>query len=170
MKKTLLIASSSLLTQKILPRLSAQGENIVHVLVPSEAFRAKLSTLCFAEAMIVPGGQGFRFRGIPAFRALYKETKFDEVICLYNNKTGHGYLNVDLYAWMINAKDRYAYNYDLAIIPLKAGSIVRKIVRYAISPLWLVINTLLLAIVMFLILIAMFVVELFVAVEKSAIK
>jgi hypothetical protein len=170
MKKILLIASSSLLTQKILPRLSAQGDNIVYVLVPSEEFRAKLTTACFKEAITVPGGQGFRFRGIPAFRTLYKRIKFDEVICLYNNKTGHGYLNVDLYAWMINTKDRYAYNYDLAIMPLKAGSTARKIVKYAVSPLWLVINTLLLAIVMFLILIAMLVVELFVALERSAVK
>jgi hypothetical protein len=170
MKNILFIASSALLTQKILPRLSAQGDNIVHVLVPSEAFRAKLATASFAEITTVPGGQGFRFRDIPAFRALYKGTKFDKVICLYNNKTGYGYLNVDLYAWMIDAQDRCAYNYDLAVMPLTVGSMIGKTVKYLVSPLWLLINSLLLSIIIFLIFIAMLIVELFVALEKPTVK
>ncbi len=170
MKKILLIASSTLLAHKVLPLLVGDAENVVSVLVPSEVLRTKLAASGVHEVIVVPGGRGFRFRDITATRRLYQNVSFDQVICLYNNKTGYGYLNVDLYVLTIRGKERYAYNYDLLRIPLTPSVILRKVMKYLISPLWLVINTFFLLCIMVMIFIAMLAVELLAVIIRTSNK
>ncbi|MBN1492649.1 MAG: hypothetical protein JW938_00730 [Candidatus Omnitrophica bacterium] len=159
MERILVIASSSLLANKVIADISERKNVALTVIVPTEAMKTRLHLKDTNNVMCVPGGKGFRFRAMIPYWSMINRERFNTVICLYNNKKGYGYLNVDLFALATKAKRRVAYNYDHNEIPLTMPYLFGKTIQYMSGWFWLVMNSLFIAILFIFIFFAMLFVE-----------
>lgn len=143
MKKVLLICSSRLLFSKIALQYKQSSVAAVTALVASPIPNQDILALGVAEIIRMPGAGGFRYRDLFSYYRMARAMSFDEVVCLYNNETGDGYLNIDLFAWCTPAAEKKAYTYSLREQKLTGAYVGRKLLRNVMGSFWFVVNTVL---------------------------
>jgi len=139
MATILIVRSSTVLFTKLVKEFSAEELSAV-IASPMDAEDREY--IDDAHTIMLPEENGFRFWHLAWYFWHMREKQFDEVICLYNNKTGFGYLNVDLFAMAVRARKRIAYNYDREKIALTWRYLGTKCMHSFVGIMWLGINSL----------------------------
>jgi len=166
MRKILLIRSSSLLFEKVLNQLREEKDLSITALVASPVEEEKLKKTGVQKIIYVHGKNGFKLWDLLRYKKHSIDSRFDQVICLYNNKTGDGYLNVDCFALLTPALDRIAYNYDREVLAVDFQSVFGKFLKVLSGYFWLLANTVITIAVYLLIFAGMLVVEVAVFVRQ----
>lgn len=165
-RKVLLIRSSTMLCNKQLGLLRDTADVAVTVLTGMDADTDELMRAGAVSVISLPYDSGFSLWNLCAYIDTMRVETFDEVVCFYNNKTGYGYLNVDLFALATKANTKFAYTYDGAIIPLCPAYISKKAMIHCCGMFWVMVNAVFFMILAGLMLIGMVGVELVLVCER----
>jgi len=166
MKKILILRSSKILFNKLMTSFSLDESIEVTALVASSVVHEELSKMGVKNIIVLPAAKGFRLQDMWCYYMRSRREYFDEIICLYNNESGYGYLNVDLFSVITRGKKRIALNYQMIEKDLSVLYLVTKFIRVSTGWCWIVVNSSFFLLLYVLTVVGMTIVEGMVLLEK----